>query len=194
MASGKQHFIADMVICGVTLPLIYYYPQHMYEIIAANVLGTLFTPDIDDSSSTYSEFLVAKIVTKGLTIAGRRKSSANRDTKIIYRLQSALTAPYGVLISHRSWLSHAPLISTLTITFYLWLFYVVICKVFDYPSYEYLYFLQTYQIGFAIITLHHLIHTTMDGFMLIFFGRKVYLLGYPFYFLTTKLFPQGIKR
>lgn len=191
MASGKQHFVADMIINTATLSLIYYYPNNVYEIIAANVIGTLLTPDIDSESGTYNEILIANFVKRILVMLGRRRLAAQKDTAIIYRIQSAVTAPYGVLIPHRSWLSHAPIVGTITITFYLWLLYYVSGKIMSFPILDYITLVKNYQIGMVIIMLHHIIHTAMDGFMIIFMGRKMYLLGYPFYYMTTKFFPQG---
>lgn len=188
MASGKQHFIADLIILGVSLPYIPYYTN---EIVLGNLIGTLFTPDIDDEGGTYNEILLANTVRFILVALGRGKQNAVRDTKIIYRLQKMITAPYGVMIPHRSWLSHAPIISTITITFYIWLLYFVGGKLLDYQVLNYLDIAKEYYVAFILITVHHIVHTAMDGFMIIFWGKKVYLLGYPFYHLTTKLFPQG---
>jgi len=193
MASGKQHFVADMIINGATLTLLYTHPEWRNEILIGNLIGTLLTPDIDNESGTYNEVLLANFVSFALTKFGRRKSAAKRDAKIIYRLQTALTSPYGVMIPHRSWLSHGPLIGTLTITFYLWLVYAVAGKVAGFVTLPYLALIQTYQVGFGVIMAHHIVHLLMDGCMILFFGKQIYLLTYPFYFLTTKLFPQGSK-
>lgn len=191
MAAGKQHFIADVGITLVSIPLAVYHPELIPEIVIGNVIGTLFSPDIDNESGTYNEILIANLVRSLLIIIGRRKSKATKDVKIIYRLQTALTAAYGVMIPHRSWLSHGPVIGSFTITYYLWLLYFVAGKVASFQTFDYFYLVETYKIASYIIIAHHILHLLMDGAMILFFGKQIYLLGYPFYYLTTKLFPQG---
>lgn len=191
MAAGKQHFIADLIITGVSVPLVIYYPELMVEVVVGNIVGTLFTPDIDNESGTYNEVLLANLARSLLIRLGRRKAKATHDVKFIYRLQTALTAAYGVMIPHRSWLSHGPVIGSFTITYYLWLLYFVAGKVASFQTFDYFYLVETYRIAAYIIIAHHIVHLLMDGAMILFFGKQVYLLTYPFYYLTTKLFPQG---
>lgn len=191
MASGKQHFVADMAINIATLPIVFLYPEYTVQYIAGTLIGTIFTPDIDNPSTTYSEMLIANVVTFTLQLLGRRKSQAKRDSKIVYRFNNALTASYGVLISHRSFLSHFPGIGTFTITLYLWALYYVYSKVVGEPYIPYDIMVMQNTIAMLLIVIHHTVHALMDGMMIIFFGKKAYVLGYPFYLLTTKLFPQG---
>ncbi len=191
MASGKMHYIADVSLTIASIPIVFYYPEHLLQIVIGNVIGTLMTPDCDSENSTYNEILLANTVRTILIICGRKKAKATNDVKIIYRLQAALTAAYGVMIPHRSWLSHFPIVSTLTITYYLWLLYFVSGKVATFQTFDYMYLIQTYQIAMIVIAIHHAVHYVMDGGLILFMGKQVYTLSYPFYYLTTKLFPQG---
>lgn len=179
MASGKIHFTSDIILSIVTIPFGVVYPEVIPELIVGNIIGTLFTCDIDLPSTTYNEIILSKFV--------RGKFAKTFVTNI----QKVITAPYAFFITHRSWLSHGPLIATLTITLYLWFLYFLGGKIFDYDIKNYYYLVTEYQIGLAAICFHHVQHTCLDGFMITFRGKRVYLLGYWFYKITTKLFPQG---
>ena len=191
MASGRQQFFADLTICVVSIPLIYYEPTLFKEIVIGNLIGTLVTCDIDSEANTYNEALLSEVVRKFLILCGRRMAKVANDVKILYRLQNAFTAPYGVLCPHRSWLSHAPIASTITITGYLWLLYYLYCQIRNIEAIPLLTLYQLYEVAFYTIAVHHFFHYVMDGGLILFFGKQVYTLTYPFYYLTTKLFPQG---
>lgn len=191
MAAGKDHFKCDMIINFVSIPIAISYPHLINELIIGNILGTLFTCDVDDSNGTYSEVLLANITRRILVYLGVRKKTADNSVKFIYRFQTALTAPYGIFVSHRSWLSHAPIVSTITITGYLWLLYYLYCQIRNVEAIPFLTLYQMYEVAFYVIAVHHFGHYLMDGGLILFMGKQVYTLTYPFYFLTTKLFPQG---
>ena len=178
MASGVTHFKSDIILAVATIPVGVLYPNLIPELIVGNIIGTLFTNDIDMERGTYNEIILAKFV--------RGKFAKTFVTNI----QKTLTAPYAFFIPHRSWLSHAPLIATITITLYLWLLYFLGGKILDYNVKDYYHLVTEYPIGLAAICFHHAQHCALDGFMITFRGKRVYLFGYWFYKLTTKLFPQ----
>lgn len=178
MASGETHFKSDIILAVATIPIGVMYPEVIPELIVGNIIGTLFSPDIDIEKTTYNEIILAKFI------------NGKGAKTFITNVQKVITAPYAFFIPHRSWLSHAPFISTLTITLYLWLLYYSWGHLLDYDTKSYLYLVTEYQIGLATICLHHAQHCALDGFMITFRGKRVYLFGYWFYKLTTKLFPQ----
>lgn len=191
MASGKTHFLSNVALSVATIPVGYVYPELIPQLVVGNLLGIFLTPDLDSPSGTYTEALISNFLAKCLTLLGRRKTKAYKDTKIINRIVVAINAPYGVLIPHRSWLSHAPVISIVTIGLYFYGLYYVVCRTLNI---EIIPLESIYVNYFETLTLwaaHNVLHYFLDGGMILIFGKNVYTLTYPFYKLTTVLFPQG---
>lgn len=189
MASGKQHFIANCAIACVTMPIAIVRPDLLSDLTYGNLFGILITPDTDNPGTTYPEQLIASLVQQVLILFGRRKSKAKKDVKILVRLNAAITAPYGVFILHRSFISHFPGISTLSLSFYCYCFLFIYWKINNQQTVGYIPLVLQYQTSFLLWTVHNTVHYLMDGGLILFFGER-YTLGKPFYDLTRKLFPQ----
>lgn len=191
MANGKTHFIHNLVCAGAITGIGLYYNLPLELLTIGNIAGIIFTPDIDIESKTYTEAKLAHVISKGFST---KKAKQNKIGRLIASFIQMITAPYAFLIPHRSWLSHLPPFSVITQLLYFYLVYFVFCKVFDLDFVHYSQLMQSQTeliIISSVLFIHHLAHLLGDGALIIFGGKKRYLLGYWFYLLTTKLFPQG---
>lgn len=191
MASGKDHFKYSLGICAASVPACIIFPELASDIVLGNVLGLLVTNDMDNPSTTYNEHIIANICQYVLRIFGRKKTKAKKDVKVIYKATAAITAPYGVLIPHRSWLSHFPMFSTLTKYGYEYSIYFIITKSIDAIPLSFVELATTHEATILVMIIMDTLHYIMDGGMILFFGKQKYTLGKSFYNLTRKLFPQA---
>lgn len=190
MASGQQHFIHGILTAipvtaiGMTVGI----PTS--TIILANAVGILLSPDIDMESKTFTEQTTANLLSK---FFHRRKNKQQKIARFFGAILQTITAPYAYFIPHRSWISHLPPFSVISQGLYFYALYWVIYTLCGWSILPLSFFLYHPQFVnyFCIIAFHHFIHLLADGGMILLFGKNRYLLGKPFYHLTTKIFPQG---
>lgn len=193
MASGKHHFYYSLSVTALTIPLFFYDTSSWTQIVIGNVVGLLVTNDMDSAAITYNEQIISSLIAKFLILCGRSKGKAYKDVKIIHKIFAAITAPYGLVVVHRSFLSHFPIIGTATKTLYFYVIYYVLAKTFDIPIITLQILVPENLYSFGIWTLMDVLHYLMDGGYVIIFGKNRYTLGHTFYNLTRRLFPQGQK-
>lgn len=198
MASGKTHFLHNLIVSGVTITYAAYNHIPLAPVILANTIAIVVTPDIDMESKTYSELLIASLLAKVTTLFMSSKKTLTRVTKIYAGIIMSITAPYAFLIPHRSWLSHLPPFSVIVQVLYFYGVYYCICKIF---GFEYISLKSYYNnpellktqfnlVFFIVLNLQHLAHLIGDGGMVLIFGKHYYVFTKPFYNLSRKLFPQ----
>lgn len=98
MPSGTVHAISSIIISAAAVGGAIVRPDlapHLLSLAGGALAGILLTPDLDVDTGSISQRLVRKRA--GCLVGG---------------IWSALWAPYGALIGHRSLLSHAPVIGT----------------------------------------------------------------------------------
>ncbi|MHC1733429.1 MAG: DUF2227 family putative metal-binding protein [Bacteroidales bacterium] len=116
MPSGKIHSASSLVafVASVAMPALLSTPNVPLEkslIFGGGcLLGTLITPDLDISEGCFSMAVIRKI----------GGPMAERIWKVFWW-------PYGVLIPHRHWLSHLPVVSTSLRLGYLGIIAMTIC-------------------------------------------------------------------
>lgn len=166
MASGKNHFIADVAINIASLPFAFVDPL---AYVTGNLLGTILTPDMDLPGTSFPERMTSNFI----------KYVTGIKSKGVHNVILALSAVYAVLIPHRSWLSHLPIIGTLTRIGFLVGIWWVLMRVVGWPTS--IAVNETSILTFLIWDFHTVIHFVMDGGMIQFNGKLRYLLGKPFY-------------
>lgn len=104
MASGKTHATASLItsvplgiVAGISLGSIFY----GVGAVVGSVLGIALTPDLDQEMTTYFEW---KLI---------------RKTGPLGYLWMALWAPYALLVPHRSFWSHFPIVGTVLRLIYI---------------------------------------------------------------------------
>lgn len=188
MAKGATHFKSAKVVaattevCGWALAAVD--PTMPLAVSIGNVLGVMLSPDMDDPGTTYPEYLVGWFLRNLLWYCGVRKRGTLNDAENVgKKFLAAVTAPYGVFIPHRSWLSHLPPVGTLTKVAYLFCFYYVIACVvgFEYIAPREL--ASTPQAWYIIFVwvVHDSVHLLDDGGMILFNGKRRYVFGHTFY-------------
>jgi uncharacterized metal-binding protein len=193
MAKGAIHFnrakvvasaaeVSGWVLAAVdpTLPL---------AVSVGNVLGMMLTPDMDDPGTTYPEYVVGWLFRQALWHCGVRNRGTLADAENVgKKLLAAVTAPYGVFIPHRSWLSHLPPIGTLTKVTYLYCLYYVISCVIGFEHITPRVLASTPQVWYTIFVwaVHDSVHLLDDGGMIQFNGKRQYLFGHTFYRRVNK--------
>lgn len=194
MAKGSTHHKANMVVSVSTaLPIAIF---GNFDLLQAHIvgcsLGILFGPDMDIKGVSHQESFV------GYWIGTLIHEKVGDFATLLLQI---LTFPYAYFIPHRSWLSHAPIISTilrslyvLTYVLFIWVLtgvglylltsdnetirQYVISFPFFIHSVEHL-VLCVY--AFLVFCVLDIIHFVFDGCMLRFRGKNRYLLGKPFY-------------
>lgn len=121
MPNGDVHNAATLVLGAATIPLVLLtYPPETTLLYAGGVLlGIFMTPDLDQSE-------IHAVTPQEMV--GRYLGSY---TEYIWRF---IWYPYGMLIKHRSWISHFPIIGTILRLAYLYGWYLLICWMFRIPA------------------------------------------------------------
>lgn len=146
MPSGKVHTAASLTLASVvglmtladTLQ-----PPFAYPAMLGAVAGTVMTPDldVDNGCIAFSNMQYALGV------------PASRAWKAIWY-------PYAVIVKHRSWISHLPLVSTLIRFTYLYGIMLVVGLIFGFripiPTSE------PFETFLAFLALSDLLHIVMD--------------------------------
>lgn len=104
MPSGNTHAAISSIAGGLLWlahPAGRFSPEAL-ALLGGCLAGTIITPDLDVDEPSHSHYAV-----------GRRLGCAGFA---VWRL---IWLPYGKLIAHRSWVSHAPVVSTLIRVAYL---------------------------------------------------------------------------
>lgn len=198
MADGKTHFIHNLFVAGATTTFGFMVGLPMQPFILSNLVGIVFTPDMDMESKTHSEVILARGITK-LFFGFSTKKKQYRIERFFASILMSITAPYAFLFTHRSWLTHLPPFSVIIQLLYFYTVYFCLCKVFDLTYISlvpYFYnpenlYTQFNYIFFIVLNLHHLVHLIGDGGMIIFNGKKYFVLTKTFYNMSRKLFPQS---
>lgn len=104
MPSGRTHlgFTAGLILVETGLFLSTHHPD-LIPLIAGTSVGLIVTPDLD-------------LAENGMISHGMIRKYGGA---ILEGLWYGVWYPYGKLISHRSWVSHAPIISTVIRVLYL---------------------------------------------------------------------------
>lgn len=101
MPSGRVHLVASLVTTSLAVVGYIVYPivglKTAALIGAGMVAGMLVTPDLDVDHRTHEETLMYRVPIIG---------------PLFGILWQTYWTPYALVIPHRSWLSHGPLIST----------------------------------------------------------------------------------
>ncbi len=190
MAKGVTHFNHAKYVAiaveasGWTLAITSGTPAFTLAASVGNVLGMLLTPDMDDPGTTYPEYLFGWLLRNLLWHCGVHKRKTLKDAENVgKKFLAAVTAPYGVFIPHRSWLSHLPPVGTLTKLSYLYgIHYLFSCVIgFEYVQLKVLYTSPYVWYTFLVWVAHDTAHLIDDGGMILFNGKKRYLFGYYFY-------------
>lgn len=188
MAKGATHFKSAKVVAATTevcgWALATADPTIPLCVSLGNALGMMLTPDMDDPGTTYPEYLVGWFLRNLLWYCGVRNRGTLKDAENVgKKFLAAVTAPYGVFIPHRSWLSHLPPVGTLTKVTYLYcLYYVAACVIgFEHVTVREL--ASTPQAWYTICVwvAHDTMHLVDDGGMIQFNGKRRYILGHKFY-------------
>lgn len=191
MTTGATHFKHNLATAGVVTAVALYLNEPISLVTAANVIGIMFTPDIDVEAKTFTE---AKFGDAFSYLITKKKKSQQKVSRFISSLFQILTAPYAFIFAHRSWLTHLPPFSVVTQFLYFYLLYFCFCKILNLEYYsveEIALFKDELIVIGAVLFAHHFVHLIGDGGMIMFLGKRRYFLSYPFYKLTTRLFPQG---
>ncbi len=190
MANGATHFKHAKYVSvatestGWVLALATGDPVIALAVSVGNALGMMLTPDMDDPGTTYPEYLVGWLLRNILWYCGVRRSTTLKDAENVgKKFLAALTAPYGVFIPHRSWLSHLPPIGTLTKATYLYLsYYFSSCVIeFEYVGIDAVVTDPYVWCVILVWAVHDIIHLVDDGGMIQFNGKRRYIFGYKFY-------------
>lgn len=118
MATGKGHAAATLILSPVTAGGTWWLTGG--DLIAAGIAGTgclsglFISPDLDMETITISEYWLV------------------RWTLGLGWLWVMLWYPYALIVKHRSWFSHAPLISTMGRVLYIVLVYLGIAVLLRY--------------------------------------------------------------
>lgn len=198
MADGKTHLVHSILVAGATTGLGIMYGLPLSPVILSNIVGVLFTPDMDMEQKTTSEVLLSSAIAR-LFVGFSTKKRIAKVERFFAAILMSLTAPYSFLFPHRSWLTHLPPFSVIVQLLYFYGVYFCLCKIFDIhyqsllPYYENpeLLLTQFNVIIFTILNLHHFAHLIGDGGMIIFGGKKYFVFTKTFYKISRKLFPQS---
>lgn len=207
MASGKRHFQANIITSSVltigTLPLLSA-PITICSLIGC-AIATLYTPDIDDPGKNYFENIVKEITAKILMTLGLNKHNAYEAGRFMQRSYMLLTMPYALFITHRSWVSHFPIIGTIGRFIYIDLFpFIFLLLSGGDTKYTFLGSIINLDFNLFYLTLiplegsifllfawaiNDLTHTPiLDGGMYRFSNKNHYLLGKRYYEWSRKVF------
>lgn len=199
MASGKTHFIHNLLVATGTTAFAVYAGLPLEPVLIANAVSLLVTPDIDMETKTHSEVIVANILARVATGFSGTKKNLQKVERFFAALIMSVTAPYAFLFPHRSWLTHLPPFSVIVQILYFYGVYYCFCKVFDLNYVSVTPYVQNPSllktefnvIFFAILNIQHLTHLIGDGGMVLIFGKHYFVFTKMFYNLSRKLFPQS---
>lgn len=114
MPNGDVHNTFTISLCVITAPIAFVVTDvNTAALYTAGVIAGIFiTPDLDQSEihSVKPQQMVGNLLGEWV--------------EYIYRI---IWYPYGLLIAHRDWRSHAPIIGTLIRVGYLYCIYWLVC-------------------------------------------------------------------
>lgn len=198
MASGATHLLHNLAVAGVTTGFAVLFNYPLEPVIYANIIGTIFTPDIDMEGKTTTEQLLANLLAKICCGFNATKKRINNVERVFAAILMSITAPYAFLFKHRSIFTHLPPISVIVQLFYFYGVYVLIYRLIGYDFItpleiynSYAFFLSLNSvIFFIVLNLQHFIHLIGDGGMVVLGSTKYYVFGKSLYNLSRKVFPQ----
>lgn len=135
MPSGRIHNAVTFALTGSALAVAAAFPAQRAEILAVCAgmsAGLFLSPDLDlaDGSIALSNVRKAPSMVSKALLVGRAPTIRKFAQAVGWLLAwawSIIWWPYGVIVKHRSWVSHAPILSTALRVGYLSVLVVPAC-------------------------------------------------------------------
>jgi uncharacterized metal-binding protein len=227
MANGKTHHRSTLTLSGIILLLVaicfvtgfFTYIGVWIPVIHGIIYGIFFSCDLDIPSRNHSETFFGEIIGFSLSLMGVSSKVcaewANKGAKIA----EMIGHPFGIMVPHRSWASHAPILSTIIRFLYIELILCLVSHILMYTvpfsllapivyttiyhgwDMSVLYFLLLddqnwvyWCITLCVMMLIDVQHYLFDGGLIHINGKKRYTLGKWYYGWAKRNFGSSLGR
>lgn len=176
----------------IAIPITYYSVNNGVPLeiaLIANGIGAWLTPDVDHSKITTTELIPAVIIKFICNFSHVPNFISRLLQTLVTWLMLLLTSPFNYFLSHRSVFSHSPL-GTIIKVFWIYGLYNVYLWTQGTPFLSINEVLNNDTIVYCVLIMgtHDLFHVLIgDGGYILIFGKKFYVLGYPWYYLMKKM-------